>query len=341
VWALHTAWPDICNKLWWFDFYHPDTIHPATIAAVNAMLAGEDNDSRKFDCPVFVAESRHGWPRTCNNVKSSNMAELRRHLTARAGRGYAPQLAFLELCPTCNEDFLDRDVFQTRHGYRGEFCNTRRPQRRWPHSRVQWELLYGKVEAAMAVQRLSSRKQALCPYEMPQTDKVIQDQDDLDPPPSRAVSPPGDTALDDRTEEPALEPTGDHRDRTMPYATPYQLIFDSDSDEGYTARSPYYVGSQPNQPYSRLTDIGSRHRPPPRAVQNSQYRTFQCFTDRWVGSLHGPLMNSNLNLGRGGSTSHPIGPVQPRIAVQRWVYQALMRPINPSVRVKGPATLPF
>ena len=160
-WALHEAWPGICDDLWWFDFSHPHTIHPATIASINAMLAGEENGSRKFDCPVFVAESRHGWPRTCNNVKSPNMAELRRHLTTRAGRGYTPQLPFLELCPTCNEDFLDKDEFQSRHGYRGQFCNTRRPQRRWPHSRVQWELLYGKVEAAMAVQRLSARKQAL------------------------------------------------------------------------------------------------------------------------------------------------------------------------------------
>jgi hypothetical protein len=258
VWALHTAWPNICYKLWFFDFYHPDTIHPATIASVNAMLVGEDNGSRKFDCPVFVAESRHGWPRTCNNVKSSNMAELRRHLTARAGRGYAPQLAFLELCPTCNEDFLDREMFETRHGYRGEFCNTRRPQRRWPHSRVQWELLYGKVEAAMAVQRLSTRKQAIRSNETPLTYIMFPEEVNSDPIPSQSTPILQDSASYDTIEDPRSNPRYDRQDLILPYQTPYQLIVDSES-EGDTEISQHHVSSWSIYPYSCLIDRDSRH----------------------------------------------------------------------------------
>jgi len=114
-------------------------------------------------CPFFVAESRHGWPRTCYKVKCSNMAELRRHLTQPTSRGSKPHLAFLQLCYCCNEDFLDKDVYETRHGYKGELCNTRRPQRRGERRKVQWELLYRQVEQQLTAQRLPARKQLLSP----------------------------------------------------------------------------------------------------------------------------------------------------------------------------------
>lgn len=94
------------------------------------------------------------------------MAELRRHLKKRPGRGYTIQLAFLELCPTCNEDFLDRDVFETRHGYNGQLCNTRQHQRKGANVKVQWELLYRQVERKLAVQHLSARKQSFVPSRM-------------------------------------------------------------------------------------------------------------------------------------------------------------------------------
>ena len=163
VWTLEKAWPGVCQEISLFDVLYPDILHAKTIAPVNAMLSNKDTVRQKFtfDCPVFVAESRHGWPRTCNNVKSSNMAELRRHLTKRPGRGYTAQLAFLELCPTCNEDFLDSHVFRTRHGSKGDICNSRRPQRKGEKAKEQWELLYRQVEKELAVQHLPARKRYL------------------------------------------------------------------------------------------------------------------------------------------------------------------------------------
>ena len=241
AWALHKVWPDVCVEVQRFASQHPDTVHPATIASINTMLAGDDNGNRKFDCPVFVAESRHGWPRSCNNVKSSGMAELRRHLTERAGRGYGPQLAFLELCTSCNEDFLDKDEFETRHGYKGELCTTRRPQRRWPHSRVQWELLYRKVEALMAVQRLSSRKHALAPDRKSSTHMTILERVDLDPTVPQPTPTPHNLYSYDPIGDPEIGPSDRHPDPIAPYQTPYQLIVDSESEEGDIATSPRLV----------------------------------------------------------------------------------------------------
>ena len=95
---------------------------------------------------MFVAESVHNRPRTCNNVKMKTMSEMRRHLT-RGSAGYPAQLSFLRLCRTCNEDFTDRAEFEQSHGYRGEFCNNVRSQRRRGDAKVQWEALYRKIEA--------------------------------------------------------------------------------------------------------------------------------------------------------------------------------------------------
>ncbi|EUC26804.1 hypothetical protein COCCADRAFT_10419 [Bipolaris zeicola 26-R-13] len=78
------------------------------------------------------------------------MADLRRHLKNRQGRGYRRQLSFLELCRTCNEDFIHKEVFESQHGYRGELCNNRQPQRRNANAQVQWELLHCQVEAEMS-----------------------------------------------------------------------------------------------------------------------------------------------------------------------------------------------
>ena len=219
------------------------------------MSTGEDNGDRKLDCPVFVAESRHGWPRTCNNVKSPNMADLRRHLTKRPGRGYETQLPFLELCSTCNEDFIEKETFETRHGYKGELCNSRRPQRKGEKVKVQWELLYRQVERELAVQHLSTRKHSFFSTRIFRTDIMIQEQTSPDSVPLQPL--PTLTFHDARDahdahdahdthgtmENSAAQPLDVHQDRVLPYATPYQLIFDSDSDKGDTPRETDHVSS--------------------------------------------------------------------------------------------------
>jgi len=208
------------------------------------MLLNKDTARQKstFDCPVFVAESRHGWPRTCNNVKSSNMAELRRHLTKRPGRGYTAQLAFLELCPTCNEDFLDSDVFQTRHGYKGELCNSRRPQRKGEKAKEQWELLYRQVEKELAVQHLPARKQSLFPTQMFRTNVLNQDQVNPDPIQPQPMPSLHDLGSYEPMDDPLSRPADVHQDPILPDKTPNQLVVDSESEERDIATSPRLVG---------------------------------------------------------------------------------------------------
>ena len=242
---MEKSWPGVCNELWFFNIIHPNILHPKTIAPVNAMMANEHPlDAEKlFDCPVFVAESRHGWPRTCNNAKCKNMTVLRRHLTERPGRGYTAQLPFLELCPTCNEDFLDKDVFESMHGYRGQHCNTRQPQRKGAKAKVQWEKLYRQVEAALAVQHLSTRKQTLHSISLSRTDKIVQEHASPAPTPPQPFPPPPTLVSHDPIEVPVANTVDQHQEHTVPYATPYQLIFDSESDKEDSVKSLQNVSS--------------------------------------------------------------------------------------------------
>ena len=298
-------------------------------------MANEDpSDTEKsFDCPVFVAESRHGWPRTCNNAKCKNMTVLRRHLTERPGRGYTAQLPFLELCPTCNEDFLDRDVFETRHGYRGQHCNTRQPQRKGAKAKVQWELLYRQVEAALAVQHLSTRKQTRHSVDLSRTNKTIQEHSNAAPTPQPVPTPQADPTPRPLP-APQLAPTllriGPHdpieyhgpdiadqqQEQILPYVTPYQLIVDSDSDKADTPRDTDHVSSQSTEIHSCLTDVASRHQCPPWMGQYIHHQaTFflprrarvRSGKDLWrliPSLLHGPLTDRRFRL-----RTIPTGPI--------------------------------
>ncbi|KAH8692550.1 hypothetical protein GQ44DRAFT_734017 [Phaeosphaeriaceae sp. PMI808] len=111
----------------------------------------QGNEKQQFECPMFVARSSHGLPRTCNNFSTKKMSEVRRHLT-RSSAGYPPELAFLRLCPTCNEDIIDKAEFEDHHGYRGQLCNNRRSQRRGDGAMIQWDSLYQKLQARLIAQ---------------------------------------------------------------------------------------------------------------------------------------------------------------------------------------------
>lgn len=261
LWCMEIIWPGICEELWWFDCLHPNSFNAATSAAIFAMVFGPRSSSRKFDCPVFVAEARNGWPRTCNNVKSTNMADLRRHLTARAGRGYTRQLAFLELCPTCNNDFIDKDVFESQHGYRGELCNNRQPQRRGANAQVQWELLYQQVEATMASQHAQMRTSLFPNMYGDKFNIVIPGQydDTILPGPNTSLASPSTShdAVDAFTPQSAFC----SQDDATPYPTLDQPIFESDSDEE-VGQEPPHVSFCCIHSNSHLIDIVSRLRRP-------------------------------------------------------------------------------
>jgi hypothetical protein len=72
----------------------------------------------------------------------NNMSQIRQHLR-RA------DVSFVDLCPTCNEDFVDRAEFERNHGRKGNLCNNKKPQLRGPKVMLQWEALYRKIEASM------------------------------------------------------------------------------------------------------------------------------------------------------------------------------------------------
>ena len=85
---------------------------------------------------------------------------------------------------------------------------------------------------------------------------MIQGQANIDPIPLQPLLTPQDLAFHDAhdihethdahdghntIELPAVRPLDVHKDHVMPYATPYQLIFDSDSDKGDTPRETDHV----------------------------------------------------------------------------------------------------
>ncbi|EUC26644.1 hypothetical protein COCCADRAFT_31608 [Bipolaris zeicola 26-R-13] len=140
------------------------------------------------------------------------MADLRHHLTTRPGRGYRRQLPFLKLCPTCNNDFIDKEVFESRHGYRGELCNNRQPQRRKANAQMQWELLYRQVEAEMSKH----------------TPKRNERESILPRSNARSAAPPVSNHTE--TDSPADRFIPHNQDVVISYLTPYQLIAKSKSD---------------------------------------------------------------------------------------------------------------
>jgi hypothetical protein len=112
------------------------------------------NKKSLLKCPVFEADKVLGRPHTCSGVVAENMSELRRHLT----RGNRPHVPFLKLCPTCNEDILDRDEFEHAHGSHGELCNNPQRQRRGTSADVQWKILYGKLYPKGNLRLMGDRK---------------------------------------------------------------------------------------------------------------------------------------------------------------------------------------
>lgn len=97
----------------------------------------------ELQCPERIAETKHGrLPYSCTGISTKTMSAVRRHLTR------PPHSRYLKLCPTCNEDILDQEVFESLHGTNGRLCPTPRAQRKGPVAqKEQWNILYGKIDA--------------------------------------------------------------------------------------------------------------------------------------------------------------------------------------------------
>lgn len=114
--------------------------HKCRLWFCDLAMSGLATKCRKpFPCPVFQADILLGRRHSCRGTLENNMSEVRRHL--RRSR----HVDFLRLCPTCNEDFTDREEFESKHGNNGEFCNNPLKQRRGVLAEEQWEALYRKI----------------------------------------------------------------------------------------------------------------------------------------------------------------------------------------------------
>ncbi|CAO2650036.1 Nn.00g013280.m01.CDS01 [Neocucurbitaria sp. VM-36] len=111
-------------------------------------MVDEIKRQRSFKCPYRVAQTNlRRQTYSCIGCQEKNMGGIRRHLTRTLRNKKPPHLPFLKLCPTCNEDFLDKLEFERYHGNHGEKCTNPRKQRKGDEGQqAQWDALYSKVE---------------------------------------------------------------------------------------------------------------------------------------------------------------------------------------------------
>lgn len=102
-----------------------------------------------FICPVRHDEEARGVSTfSCTAAAFPNMSELRKHIER------ARHMPFANLCKTCNENFVDKEIFESKHGYNGEKCvNPRKQARGAEATQGSWlqlsELVKSQMNSAM------------------------------------------------------------------------------------------------------------------------------------------------------------------------------------------------
>ncbi|ORX93467.1 hypothetical protein BCR34DRAFT_239516 [Clohesyomyces aquaticus] len=130
--------PIPCSEL---EDYPPRFRLPSPMPNV-ARVSTKSRPKREFLCPFFRIDAVLHRPHSCTGCKETSVSAVRRHLV----RGQKPHLQFLRLCPTCNEDFIERTEFERFHGYHGEWCQNPKKQRRGHEgTRKQYNALYEKI----------------------------------------------------------------------------------------------------------------------------------------------------------------------------------------------------
>lgn len=112
---------------------------------IRNMATGPKESREPLQCPQRVAERELGIRPTCAGVKAKSMADVRRHLSR------PPHLIFIELCPMCNENFLDKDVFDREHGDNGQFCDIIGSQSRGQRQWQQWRQICEQLKKLINV----------------------------------------------------------------------------------------------------------------------------------------------------------------------------------------------
>ncbi|KAJ4373061.1 hypothetical protein N0V83_003352 [Neocucurbitaria cava] len=153
-----------------YDWQWPDSAEP------KPKMVDEVKRQRSFNCPYRVAEANLGRTSfSCIGCQEKNMGGIRRHLTRPLRKKRPPHLPFLKLCPTCNEDFLDRVEFEQNHGNEGEACNNPQKQRKGDEGQQeQWDALYAKIVphiiAEVGESSVATRMRATVPQAVPTQD---------------------------------------------------------------------------------------------------------------------------------------------------------------------------
>ena len=110
----------------------------AQVPAHNGRIGNE----RSFACPIFQYNNYHRQQHVCKGLHARKMADVRTHLTT----GRNKHVEFLQCCPVCSEDVLNKEDFEDSHGYRGENCRKAPSRKRGGNAgEQQWLKLYSKL----------------------------------------------------------------------------------------------------------------------------------------------------------------------------------------------------
>ncbi|KAF2732308.1 hypothetical protein EJ04DRAFT_525446 [Polyplosphaeria fusca] len=135
------------------------TLPPPSSSQIDSLPAPAASLKRQYPCPVFKAETEHGLPhKQCNGTAQKNMSGIRKHLERNhLKKEGSPQIDFVKNCGTCQEDIIDKTVFDQEHG---NLCNKHNKQRRGEAADEKYDALYKKVEPLVAGIRASSQTSA-------------------------------------------------------------------------------------------------------------------------------------------------------------------------------------
>jgi hypothetical protein len=123
-----------------YSYPPPTAANTSLPSGMSGFQTDRSTTKQSLPCPIREINRRLGRRYTCSGVLADNMSGIRRHLLRN-------HLDFLKRCPTCNEDFINKDKFERGHGINGEFCSVVRKQRRGVSIEEQWQSLYQKLES--------------------------------------------------------------------------------------------------------------------------------------------------------------------------------------------------
>jgi len=201
-----------------------------------------------YECPIFVYQTQHKLPRTCDGHKAKNLSQLRTHLV-RPGRGQRVHCSFLQQCTICHDDFLDECVF-TEHV---RSCDNVRNQRRGAAADAYYPVFCENILAS------KNMAHTIRPSKHPLSFAFLMLTQQADH--ERNITPQGPSALEER---PDFVPSNS---REQPGSNTYTVSHRSSPSQAMGTWSDVLSDSRPSldvRQYTQLfeaflTDIDSRN----------------------------------------------------------------------------------